>query len=389
MDVQEKLTFDVLSLQPNLLMAALNAAANSILITDELTPGAPIIYCNRAFEALTGYTSADVMGRNCRFLQGKNTTQDARIIIQETIANGSDCLVELKNYRKDGSWFWNELYLSPIRNIHGIVTNYVGIQNDITARKQQVLTLKTQLDQSRKLQNLKDEFISVASHELKTPLTTLKASLQLLAKLKNDLASRMLPLLIDQSVKSMEKISVVVNDLLTFTRVNEGQLQLSKSLFKIADMVNSHCDYIADGGKYEVIIQDDTDLEIHADEGRLGQVIVNLVNNAMRYSPKSMVIRVLIERERGGAKVSVSDDGPGIAAERIPHLFERYYRASHAGTHHSGLGLGLYISSEIVKRHEGQIGVNTELGVGSTFWFTLPQDFAANSKLSQKLTVAG
>jgi len=111
---------------------------------------------------------------------------------------------------------------------------------------------------------------------------------------------------------------------------------------------------------------------VYADEHAIDQVVVNFVNNAVKYAPDSVEIVMVVENLGDKAKISVKDSGPGIAEEKIPHLFERYYQAQPAGFNNSGLGLGLYISSEIVRRHGGEIGVESELGKGSSFWITLP-----------------
>jgi len=182
----------------------------------------------------------------------------------------------------------------------------------------------------------------------------------------------LLPRLIGQSAKSMEKISRLIDDLLNVSSTNEGQLRLNKKLFTIADMLKACCTHVREAGKYDLILQGDETLQIYADEDRIDQVMVNLVNNAVKYAPGSKNIYLIVEKEGDNAKISVKDEGPGIPKEKLPHLFDRYYRADHSGGHYSGLGLGLYISSEIIKRHGGKIGVHSEVKKGSTFWFTIP-----------------
>jgi PAS domain S-box-containing protein len=218
----------------------------------------------------------------------------------------------------------------------------------------------------------KDDFISIASHELKTPVTALKASLQLLGRMKGDAVPEMYAKLIEQSNRSMDKISTLIEDLLNLSRMNEGQLNLKKTTFNVADMLNQCCGHVRALGKHQLIVTGDERLNILADEHRIDQVIVNMVNNAVKYAPNSTQIVLDIKKQGNRAKISVIDTGPGIPEDKRKHLFERYYRTDASGYQNSGLGLGLYISAEIIRKHGGEIGVNSELGKGSTFWFTLP-----------------
>jgi PAS domain S-box-containing protein len=218
----------------------------------------------------------------------------------------------------------------------------------------------------------KDDFISVASHELKTPLTSLRASLQLLNKLKENPSAKMLPRLIEQANKSMDKIGSLVDDLLNASRLNQGQLHIQKKEVTLGTVIDDCCHHVRTIGDYTVITDGDLSLRVYADPERIDQVVINFVNNAIKYAPQSKEIRIHIEQTGDRAKVSVIDKGPGIAPEKLPFLFDRYYRVDTTGVQYSGLGLGLYICSEIIKKHGGEIGVDSEFGKGSTFWFTLP-----------------
>ncbi|RFZ84287.1 hypothetical protein DYU05_01260 [Mucilaginibacter terrenus] len=237
-------------------------------------------------------------------------------------------------------------------------TRFSGILQDVTVEK---------LEEQRK-----DDFISIASHELKTPITTLKASLQLMDKIKNVPGQAMTPKLIMQSRKSVERVSILVDELLNVAKLQHGELNLNKTPFVLSQLLNAACNPIAIMGKHKISISGELELEVNADEHRIDQVITNLLNNAVKYAPDSEVISLSIDLIDGMVKVSVTDTGPGIPKEKIPHLFDRYYRVDSAGYQVSGLGLGLYISSEIVKRHGGTIHADSELGKGTTFWFTLP-----------------
>lgn len=266
---------------------------------------------------------------------------------------------EARLIHKDGSLHWIKVQAN------------VYFDNNIPAR---LLGTVLDITDFKRLQQQKDDFISIASHELKTPITSLKASLQLLERMKDNPSAAVLPRLIEQSSRSMGKISELVEDLLNVSRMNEGQIKLSKSLFVLSDVLNECCSHIRITGRHELIFMGDEELQVFADEHRIDQVIVNFVNNAVKYAPNSREIYLIVEKENDTAKVSVKDNGPGISPDKLPHLFDRYYRADDAGFQVSGLGLGLYISADIIHRHGGEIGVESEPGMGSTFWFTLPLD---------------
>jgi two-component system CheB/CheR fusion protein len=249
-------------------------------------------------------------------------------------------------------------------NDEGVAVRFVGTSLDITNQKN--------LEQADKeLLKKKDDFMSIASHELKTPITTLKISLQLLDRLK-DTPAKISPSLIEQANKSVEKINILIEDLLDVSKINQGQLKLNKTSFMIAELIKDCCEHIRAAGIYSVLPTGDLTTEVYADSERIEQVIINLVNNAIKYARESKQIIIHIEKAGNVVKVSVIDKGPGVIPEKLPHLFERYYQADNNGSTYSGLGLGLYISAEIIKKHGGEIGVNSEIGKGSAFWFTLP-----------------
>lgn len=279
-------------------------------------------------------------------------------LLEDVIANQSEYHAEYVVKWPDESLHWINASGMLLYDADGKATHLTGVSVDITTRKN--------YDQQ------KDDFLSIASHELKTPITSLKASLQLLSKLKNNPTHEMLPRLIEQSSKSMEKINALVNELLNMNRISEGQLELEKTTFKISEMLNSCCNHIRVAGEYDLVIKGDLDLEVFADEHRIDQVLVNLVNNAVKYASDSSEIHLIVEKIEDQARVTARDFGNGISEDVQPYLFDRYYRASYNGKAYSGLGLGLYISSEIIKRHGGKMGVDSKLGEGSSFWFTIP-----------------
>ncbi|WP_342646065.1 ATP-binding protein [Mucilaginibacter sp. CSA2-8R] len=265
---------------------------------------------------------------------------------------------EVREKGADGIYRWHLLRIQPVRNEFGINDLWIGTATDI--------------DEIKRLQQQKDDFISIASHELKTPITSLKASLQLMDKMKDDPSKTMMPKLILQSRKSIQRVSTLIEDLLNVSRLQQTQITLNKTNFILSQLLSACANPIAILGKQKVNITGDVELEICADEHRIDQVVTNLVNNAVKYAPDSECITLHIEQCDSMVKVSVIDKGPGIPPDKIPHLFNRYYRVESSSYHISGLGLGLYISAEIIKQHGGEIGADSKPGQGSTFWFTLP-----------------
>ncbi|GAA4340966.1 hypothetical protein GCM10023149_52850 [Mucilaginibacter gynuensis] len=272
---------------------------------------------------------------------------------------------------KTGKLFYEARVIHPDESIH-----WIRVQGkvffDADNKPERILGTLLDITQVHRLNQQKDDFISIASHELKTPITSLKASLQLLDRVKDNPTSPLFNKLIDQSNRSMQKISSLVEDLLNVNRTNESQLRLKKTTFNVNDMLESCCNDIRTVDKYKLIIQGDKEAKMHADEHAIDQVMVNLVNNAVKYAPDSLEIFLIVEKLDNFVKISVKDNGPGIPQDKIARLFDRYYQAENSGFQNAGLGLGLYISAEIIKRHGGKIGVDSELGGGSTFWFTVP-----------------
>ncbi len=259
---------------------------------------------------------------------------------------------------------WIRLKAKAYFSDENTASRIVGTAMDITVQK-------THEESTLELLKKKDDFISIASHELKTPVTCLKATLQVICRMKDNPSPEKLPKLVEQASKSMERISFLIEDLLNTSKINMGQFPLKKDRFNIAKVIEECCSHVRDAG-YDIKIEGDKDLQVCADADRISQVVTNFVNNAVKYAPDSKKILVRILKENTYAKISVTDYGPGIPPEQRSHLFDRYYQADTSGILYAGLGLGLYISAEIIKRHDGEIGLESKMGKGSTFWFCIP-----------------
>ena len=220
----------------------------------------------------------------------------------------------------------------------------------------------------------KDEFMSIASHELRTPITSLKASLQLIERMidKDETMEPVVPF-IQKASKQVNKLTDIIDDLLDVTKIQSGKLDLNKTDFNLIEVLKEFVEQCQiEGCRHKIYIIADPVLMVHADKNRIDQVLNNFLVNAIKYSPEGEIVNIKAERiENDSVKLSVTDYGIGIPNDKIENIFDRFYRVENTSKNFSGIGLGLYISSEIIKRHNGKIGAESVLGKGSTFWFII------------------
>jgi len=243
---------------------------------------------------------------------------------------------------------------------HNGKSYFTGVLHEITEHKQDELR--------------KNDFIGMVSHELKTPLTTLSAIIQVLRlKLKNN-SDSFIAGAMDKANMQVKKMTNMINGFLNISRLESGKILIVKEPFNIDELI---AEMIAETMltvySHEIVFTDGQTIIVNADRDKIGSVISNLLSNAVKYSPKGKNITVHCEKVDGYVQVSVKDEGMGIKTKDLEKLFDRYYRVETRHTAHiSGFGIGLYLSAEIIHRHDGKIWAESESGVGSTFYFTLP-----------------
>lgn len=221
------------------------------------------------------------------------------------------------------------------------------------------------------LSKKKDEFIALASHELKTPLTSMSGFLQILQKtmVTEGLEKKFL----EKSIHQLEKLNRLVNDLFDISKVQAGKLQFFFESFDLGELILEICDTFRQSmPSRNFVYKSDKDLFIYGDKMRLEQVIINLINNAIKYAPESAEVDIRAVKNDTETLVSVKDYGIGISKQDQQNIFSQFYRVRDKDQHVSGLGLGLFITKEIVERHNGRIWVESEQGKGATFIFTIP-----------------
>jgi signal transduction histidine kinase len=251
-----------------------------------------------------------------------------------------------------------------------ILQGFIGVWTSIA------LILTTSISERRELERRKDDFISMASHELKTPVTALKLYAQLLQKqIGKSKSSRKIVYLFSRFLSQIEKLDLLVSDLLDVSKINLNKLEFRKDYFDLNILVKEIVKLAKpDLKNHQVQIQGKVKDSIFADRDRIGQVLTNLLTNAAKYSPGNKRIKVSLKEQNKKVLVSVRDYGIGINPENQRKIFERFFRVRDGfETTFPGLGIGLYVSSVIVKKHEGDIFVKSRLGDGSTFIFTIPK----------------
>jgi PAS domain S-box-containing protein len=237
---------------------------------------------------------------------------------------------------------------------------FTGVLHEITEKKQDELR--------------KNDFIGMVSHELKTPLTSLNAIIQVVnAKLKTS-DDQFLAGAMTKANTQVKRMSTMINGFLNISRLESGKVLIEKSNFNIEDLVREVTEEMKlSVTTHQIDLIQCAPINIYADRDKINSVISNLISNAVKYSPKDTTIRIACEARENKVTVSVRDEGIGINSSDAAKIFDRYYRVESSNTRHiSGFGIGLYLSAEIVGRHGGKIWLESEPGKGSTFYFTLP-----------------
>ncbi|MPZ23891.1 MAG: PAS domain S-box protein [Dehalococcoidia bacterium] len=246
-----------------------------------------------------------------------------------------------------------------------------------TARRAAVAIENARLfEEAERALDLRNQFLSIASHELKTPLTTVKGYTQLLLRRISDTDPALSGEILGLIDREANRMAEMVNDMLDITRIEHGRLELERRSFDLNQAVRESVEQvsIALDHQFDFSLEEGTPaIEVVGDRMRVQQVVTNLLNNAAKYSGERRKALVRLDRRDGEAIVEVQDLGIGIPGEQQPHVFELFFRGANLlGEHRGGMGLGLYISRSIIEAHGGSIGVASEVGQGSTFHFTLP-----------------
>jgi PAS domain S-box-containing protein len=315
---------------------------------------------NRAAESMFGYTESEMIGQSILKLIPEDRQSEEPMIINKIKKGEHVNHFETRRVTREEKVLDVSLTISPIRNSNGEITGVSKIARDISEKKQDELR--------------KSDFIGMVSHELKTPLTSLTALIQVLDQKLQRSDDPFISSALSKANLQVKKMGKMISGFLDVSRLESGKIIIDKQEFNLEELI---LEILSEAeltvSSHRILLEPCQALSIHADRDKIASVISNLISNAVKYSPKGKNITVKCEVMENNAVVSVKDEGMGIKAHDIDKLFDRYYRVDTNHTRHiSGFGIGLYLSAEIIQRHDGRIWVESESGVGSTFYFSLP-----------------
>jgi len=276
-----------------------------------------------------------------------------------------------------------EQWFNPVLDESGAVSRVIGVAVDITERLRLEAQLRSQYERLKELDRLKSNFVNAVTHELRTPLTSIMGYAEFLEdEIGGKLAESQIEF-VRQIQRGSRRLEFLLNDLLDFARIEAGTFRLrlaSDDLgLKMREIVESLRPQAEEAGIQLHVALPDAPLVFRMDAQRVGQVLINLIGNALKFTPPGGSITVSAHREDSQVRCEVTDTGIGIAPEDIPKLFQRFSQLESGVRQGKGAGLGLSISKALVEAHGGTIGVTSEPNRGSTFWFTLPFEPAQQS----------
>jgi PAS domain S-box-containing protein len=315
---------------------------------------------NQAAERLFGYSAEEAIGHHITLIIPPELHQEEEDIIRKLRQGIRIQHYETVRMRKDGTKVDVSLSISPVKDRAGNIIGAAKIARDITER--------------RELERRKDEFISIASHELKTPITALKGFTHLLLrKFERQGVQEAVPILTKMEAQ-INRLAKLIDDLLDASKIQAGKLDYAKESIDIDALVHDIADTIQQiSTTHTITIHGASHTHIVGDSDRLGQVFTNLISNAVKYSPQANQVDISLAASQNTVTVSVRDYGIGIPKEHQSKIFDRFYRVSdvHDKTF-PGLGMGLYISSEVVKQHGGRLWVESTENQETTFFVSFP-----------------
>ena len=360
-----------------------------------LDPEGRVASWNAGAEGIKGYRADEILGQSSsRFYPPEDIVQNK--LSEELREAATQGRVEDEGWRvrKDGSRFWANVVITALRDEHGNLIGFSKITRDITDRKQTQEALVRAKEEAERSNKFKDQFLSTMSHELRTPLNAVVGFSDLLTEEHygplNDRQKRY----VNHIQNGGKHLLRLINDILDLSKIEAGRLQLAIESVpvraSVVDVVDSMRP-LADKKSQSLVQNAVPDLSVRADSTRFKQVLMNLIGNAIKFTPEGGKIELAAQQLGDIVRVEVRDTGPGIPPEEQQRIFEAFYRLGRSEKVTEGTGLGLAITRRLVELHGGQLGIESQPGSGSCFYFTLPLSLtsqpAANSGTKSGLSV--
>ncbi|WP_449437107.1 PAS domain S-box protein [Pedobacter steynii] len=356
--IARDITSQIQAEQKSAILSAIIASTDDAIISKNFN--SIITSWNNAAEHIFGYTAEEMIGESILKLIPMDRQEEEPEIIDKLKKGERVEHFETKRLTKQGTLIDVSLTISPVLDLSGRIIGVSKIARDITDKKLQ--------------ERRKNDFIAIVSHELKTPLTSIRSYLQMALMGGKHEVDKFTENLLRRAESQTRKMTSMIHDFLNLSRLEEGKMSLNLSHFSLSELIDevvSEVVVLAPGHKIDY--ERSSGVSVYGDREKLSQVLVNLLGNAIKYSNEGTVVKLHCAVKNGLATVSVHDQGIGISSADQARLFERFYRVQDDKRKNiSGFGIGLYLVREILKLHGSKIMVQSEQGIGSTFSFALP-----------------
>lgn len=346
-----------------------------------LDPEGNIATWNKGAQRFKGYEAHEIIGRHFSNFYSDEDNLTGKPAMELEIAK-RDGRVEDEGWRvrKDGTRFWANVVITALRNTEGELIGFGKVTRDLTQRKQAEDALRTALAreeeaaaQLRELDFMKNEFVAMVAHDLRSPMAVMSGFAGMLTTRWDDISDEQKLDLVNRIEKATARLTRLVNDVLDVSRIEAGVLQYDRKAFDVSDLINrAILEGVSDEDRERVMVAAATNVPlVLGDEQRVWQVFLNLLSNALKFSPSDSLVHILIKPADEVCTVEVRDQGPGIDPEHHERVFDRFSKIP--GSEDSkGTGLGLYIARSMIEAQGGRLEVESTPGAGSVFTFTLP-----------------
>ncbi|MDP4250927.1 MAG: PAS domain-containing sensor histidine kinase [Bacteroidota bacterium] len=353
-----------------------------------------IHHVNDNFCAISKYSREELIGQDHRIINSKYHPKEFIHDLWTTIAKGKIWRGELKNKAKDGTFYWVDTTIVPFLNEKGKPYQYLAIRSDITKRKlaeeqiheinedlerkirERTLELTKSLEREMSLNEMKSRFVSMASHEFRTPLTAILSSISLIERYKMPDQEEKRHKHVERIKSSIRNLTDILDDFLSLDKLEQGKIETQCLHFDLQEFIEDTINQMEGMLKkknQEILLIYNGPREIKQDKKILRNVLLNLLSNAVKYSPEGKIIQVQVNGDNENVFIAIKDEGIGIPFEAQQHLFSKFFRAGNA-VNIQGTGLGLNIVQKYVELLDGNISFSSEENQGSVFTVGFPKE---------------